>query len=229
VSESIKVHQKTLEELNLNAQNAVGQIRTAFAKARANLDKRENELLGETEAVRLQKEKELKLQKEGLEMFGEGMRSAAHFTKTLLTKGSQVEVAMSKKAVLGRLITLNQAKLELTPCHDSLLRFNEAGLETMTRATSQFGAMSSNQTSHITSYVDRQGRQSSGAVSLNEDVSFPIISMNKEGERIQRGGDSYVMHVEGPSKVEVNEERLLTFLFIVGLISDLMNKIASSC
>ena len=102
MSESIKVHQKTLEELNVNAKNTVEQIRTAFAKVRANLDKRENELLGETEAVRLQKEKELKLQKEGLEMFGEGMRSAAHFTTTLLGKGSQVEVAMSKKAVLGR-------------------------------------------------------------------------------------------------------------------------------
>ena len=204
MGESIKVHQKTLEELNLNAQNAVGQIRAAFAKARANLDKRENELLGETEAVRLQKEKELKLQKEGLEMFGEGMRSAAHFTKTLLAKGSQMEVAMSKKAVLGRLATLNQAKIELTPCHDSLLRFSEAGLETLTRATSQFGAVTGNQTSHITSYIDRQGRQSSGAVSLNEEVSFSIISMNKEGEKIQRGGDSYVVHVEDSSKVEVN-------------------------
>ena len=204
MSESIKVHQKTLEELNLNAQNTVKQINTAFAKAQANLDKRKNELLGETEAVRLQKEKELKLQKEGLEMFGEGMRSASHFTKTLLAKGSQMEVAMSKKAVLGRLTTLNQAKIELTPCYDSLLRFSEAGLETLTRATSQFGAVSGNQTSHITSYIDRQGRQSSGAVSLNEEVSFSIISMNKEGEKIQRGGDSYVVHVEGPSKVEVN-------------------------
>ena len=162
-------------------------------------------------------------------MFGEGMRSAAHFTKTLLAKGSQVEIAMSKKAVLGRLTTLNQARLELTPCHDSLLRFTEAGLETLTRATNQFGAMSGNQTSHITSYIDRQGRQSIGAVSLNEEVSISIISMNKEGERIQRGGNNYMVHVGGPSKVEVNEERLLTFLFIVGLISDLMNKIASSC
>ena len=210
-SESIKLHQKTLEELNVNAQKAVGQIRAAFAKARANLDKRENELLGETEAVRVQKEKELKLQKEGLEMFGEGMRSASVFTKTLLAKGSHVEVAMSKKAVLGRLTTLNQAKLELTPCHDSLLRFSEAGLETLTRAISQFGAVSGNQTSHTTSYIDRQGRQSSGAVSLNEEVSFSIISMNKEGEQIQRGGDSYVVHVDGPSKVEVSSSYLVIF------------------
>ena len=144
MGESIKVHQKTLEELNLNAQNAVKQINTAFAQPQANLEKkkkkeRKNELLGETEAVRLQKEKELKLEKEGLEMFGEGMKSAAHFTKTLLAKGSQVEIAMSKKAVLGSLTTLNQVKIELTPCYDSLLRFGEAGLETLTRATSQFG------------------------------------------------------------------------------------------
>jgi len=214
-SESIKLHQKTLEELNVNAQKAVGQIRAAFAKARANLDKRENELLGETEAVRVQKEKELKLQKEGLEMFGEGMRSASVFTKTLLAKGSHVEVAMSKKAVLGRLTTLNQAKLELTPCHDSLLRFSEAGLETLTRAISQFGAVSGNQTSHTTSYIDRQGRQSSGAVSLNEEVSFSIISMNKEGEQIQRGGDNYVVHLDGPSKVEVNSSYHVIFVWFV--------------
>jgi len=200
VNESIKQHQRTLEELNVNARNTAGQIRIAFAQARVNLDRRENELLGETEAVRLQKEKELKLQKEGLEMFGEGMRSAAHFTKTLLAKGNQVEVAMGKKAVLGRLATLSQAKLELTPCQDSLLRFSETGLETVT----QFGVVSGNQTSHTTSYVDRQGKQSSGAVSLGDEVSFSIISKNKEGERVKRGGDSYVVHVEGPSKVEVN-------------------------
>ena len=200
MNESIKQHQRTLEELNVNARNTAGQIRIAFAQARVNLDRRENELLGETEAVRLQKEKELKLQKEGLEMFGEGMRSAAHFTKTLLAKGNQVEVAMGKKAVLGRLATLSQAKLELTPCQDSLLRFSETGLETVT----QFGVVSGNQTSHTTSYVDRQGKQSSGAVSLGDEVSFSIISKNKEGERVKRGGDSYVVHVEGPSKVEVN-------------------------
>ena len=200
MNESIKQHQRTLEELNVNARNTAGQIRIAFAQARVNLDRRENELLGETEAVRLQKEKELKLQKEGLEMFGEGMRSAAHFTKTLLAKGNQVEVAMGKKAVLGRLATLSQAKLELTPCQDSLLRFSETGLETVT----QFGVVRGNQTSHTTSYVDRQGKQSSGAVSLGDEVSFSIISKNKEGERVKRGGDSYVVHVEGPSKVEVN-------------------------
>ena len=79
LGESIKVHQKTLEELNLNAQNAVKQINAAFATSQFGKKKKErqNELLGETEAVRLQKEKELKLEKEGLEMFGEGMRSAA--------------------------------------------------------------------------------------------------------------------------------------------------------
>ena len=97
---------------------------------------------------------------------------------------------MSKKAVLGRLTTLNQAKLELTPCHDSLLRFSEAGLETLTRAINQLGAVSGNQTLHTTSYIEKQGKQSSGAVSLNEEVSFSIISMNKEGQRIQRGGDN---------------------------------------
>ena len=102
MSESIKLHQKTLEQLDLNVQNAVGQIRTAFAKARATLDKRENELLSETEVMKLQKEKELKLQKEGLEMFGEGMRSASLFTKTLLAKGSQVEVARRRCCVVSR-------------------------------------------------------------------------------------------------------------------------------
>ena len=105
--------------------------------------------------------------------------------------------------MLCRLTTLNQAKLELTPTHDSQLRFSEAGLETLTRAINQLGAVSGNQTLHTTSYIEKQGKQSSGAVSLNEEVSFSIISMNKAGERIQRGGDNYVVHMDGPSKVEV--------------------------
>ena len=100
-SDSIKRHQKILEELNVNAQNTLGQIRTAFAKARATLDKRENELLSETEVAKLLKEKELKLQKEGLEMFGEGMRSASLFTKTLLANGSQVEIQQEQKSAVS--------------------------------------------------------------------------------------------------------------------------------
>ena len=85
----------------MNAQNTLGQIRTAFAKARATLDKRENELLSETEVAKLLKEKELKLQKEGLEMFGEGMRSASLFTKTLLANGSQVEIQQEQKSAVS--------------------------------------------------------------------------------------------------------------------------------
>ena len=109
---------------------------------------------------------------------------------------------MSKKMVLNRLTTLNQAKLELTPCHDSQVRFTEAE-PTLSQLIIQFGVVSGNLTSH--NLVHRLARrQSSGAVSLNEQVSFSNVSMNKEGERIQRGGDSYVVHVDGPSKVEVS-------------------------
>ena len=198
--ESIAVHQKTVEDLNRNSVISVSQIRAVFAQIRANVDKRENELLGEAEAVRMQKEKELKLHQEGVEMFAEGMRSSGEFTKSLVDKGSQVEIAMSKKAVMSRLSTLNTVKIDLTPCHDSTLRFTESGLESLNRAISQFGSVSGNQTSHTTSYIERQGR---GTTSLNEEVSFKIISMNKEGERIPRGGDHYLVHIDGPSKIEV--------------------------
>jgi len=78
-------------------------------------------------------------------------------------------------------------------------------------------------------HVDRQGRQTSGAVSLNEEVSFSIISMNKKSERIQRGGDSFCgacgrFH----PRVEVNWEDILVHFFNVELISNLWI-IASSC
>jgi hypothetical protein len=215
VMESIETHKKTLAALNMKCEISVKQIRAVFAQIRGDLDKRENELLSEAEIMRMQKEKQLSLQKESLEMFSEGMRCCGEFTKRLIEKGSQIEVAMSKKSVMSRLSTLSTVKIDLTPCHDSLLKFSEAGLEPLKRVITQFGSMSGNQTSHTTSYIERKGKErgESTSVSLNEEVEFTIISLNKEGEKIQRGGDSFVVHVDGPSKTEVSS--LLFFCFLL--------------
>jgi len=49
LKESINVHVAMLEKLNSNGNTAISKIRESFSRIRANIDKRENELLSEVE------------------------------------------------------------------------------------------------------------------------------------------------------------------------------------
>jgi len=119
-------------------------IRSSFAASRAKLDHRENELLNEAEVIRYLKEKQLRLQKDELEAFAEGMRTSAAFTKTLTETGTPTEVAASKKSLLARLQTLNTETIELVPCHDSTLKYAEANLTSLNKVIKEFGGVSGN-------------------------------------------------------------------------------------
>ena len=160
------------------------------------LEKRKNELLNEAEVIRFQKEKQLKFQKDGLEAFAEGMRTSVAFTKILTESGTQVEIAASKKSLRARLTTLSGEKIDLVPCHDATLKYAEANLPSLSKVMKEFGGVSGNLPGARNSYLERETSTSS---KLNERISFTIVSVNKEGEKITRGGDTFLVHVEGPS------------------------------
>jgi len=170
-------------------------IRSSFAASRAKLDHRENDLLNEAEVIRYLKEKQLRFQKDELEAFAEGMRTSTAFTKTLTETGTPTEVAASKKSLLARLETLNTEKIDLVPCHDSTLKYAEANLASLSKVIKEFGDVSGNLPDARNSYIERKITSSK----LNERVSFTVVSVNKEGERITRGGDTFLVHVQGPS------------------------------
>ena len=129
-------------------------------------------------------------------------RSSTTFTKTLVESGTQVEIAVSQKDLLDRLTTLTSAKIDLVPCHDATLRYSEDHLISLTKAIEQFGGLSGNLADPKNSYLER-GSQSS-AVKLNEQVKFIITSVNQEGKKIGRGGDTFLVDVQGPSQMKVS-------------------------
>ena len=188
--------------MNLSFDQATQQIETSFAKIQATLEKRKNNLLSEAEVIRFRKEKELKIQKDSLEAMAEGMRTSTTFTKTLIESGTQVEIATSQKDLLTRLSTLSLAKIDLIPCHDATLRYSEDHLASLTKAIEEFGGVSGNLADPTNSYLERG--TSSPAVKLNEQVKFTITSVNQEGKKIGRGGDTFIVNVQGPSEVKVS-------------------------
>jgi len=182
--------------VNTNYDTTTKHINTSFGNMQALLEKRKNELLNEAEVIRFQKEKQLKFQKDDLEAFAEGMRTSVAFTKTLTESGTQVEIAASKKSLRARLTTLSGEKIDLVPCHDDTLKYAEANLPSLTKVIKEFGGVSGNLPDARNSYIERKTTTSS---KLDEEISFTIVSVNKEGEKITRGGDTFHVHVEGPS------------------------------
>ena len=194
--------------MNANHTEAAKHIRSSFTASRAKFDQRENELLNEAEVIRYLKEKQIKFQKDELEAFAEGMRTSTAFTKTLTETGTPTEIAASKKPLLARLQTLNTQTINLVPCNDSTLKYAEANLASLNKIIKEFGGVSGNLPDARNSYLERETTTSS---KLNEQVSFTIVSVNKEGEKITRGGDTFLVHVEGPSgQLQVN-----TLFFVI--------------
>ena len=194
--------------MNSNYDTTTKHINTSFGNMQALLEKRKNELLNEAEVIRFQKEKQLKFQKDGLEAFAEGMRTSVAFTKILTESGTQVEIAASKKSLRARLTTLSGEKIDLVPCHDATLKYAEANLPSLSKVMKEFGGVSGNLPDARNSYLERKTTTSSR---LNERISFTIVSVNKEGEKITRGGDTFLVHVEGPSgQLQVN-----TLFFVI--------------
>jgi len=187
--------------VNTNYDTTTKHINTSFGNMQALLEKRKNELLNEAEVIRYQKEKQLKFQKDGLEAFAEGMRTSVAFTKILTESGTQVEIAASKKSLHARLTTLSGERIDLVPCHDATLKYAEANLPSLSKVMKEFGGVSGNLPDARNSFIERETTSSK----LNELVSFTIVSVNKEGEKITRGGDTFLVHVEGPSgQLQVN-------------------------
>ena len=92
--------------MNVNAQKASEEIKKSFEELHVSLSLRDGELLGEVEATRLQKEKELKFSLFDLEMTLERFNASVSFTNALLNKGSPVEISKSSKDILGKTFTL---------------------------------------------------------------------------------------------------------------------------
>ena len=84
------------------AELADQEIHKLFEKVREALDKREAEVLQEADKMRHQKEKELRVQKDDVEFVYEGSNYSTAFATTILTEGTDTEIAVSRNQVVAR-------------------------------------------------------------------------------------------------------------------------------
>lgn len=117
LSKALKEINNVLVALNQQAKDTEEQVHEAFGKLRLLLGEREVELMGEIERERHQKEKELGIQKEELEIIQKGIVDSVFFSEKLVKEGNGAEIATSFNIVTKRLISLeNQMKItQLSP------------------------------------------------------------------------------------------------------------------
>ena len=101
IGKGIKNLEKILEEIEINSEKYKKEISRKIRKIRDQLKQREKELIEEVDEIKNQKKKEILIQKDELEMISEGIKSTSEITEILLKKGTNVEIGMSKKQVVG--------------------------------------------------------------------------------------------------------------------------------
>jgi transposase len=117
----IQSSQEYAQKTNLEASNSSQEISKVFAQIRKSLLQKEQELLSQIEAKRLQKLKEIEAEKEKLERKKERMRVSLLFLDLLTKKGNQVEKAKSWKKVLERKRLLEKEKIVFSEKKELLL------------------------------------------------------------------------------------------------------------
>jgi len=93
------------------------------------LRNREVALIKDVAIIKLQKEKELQLQKDELEFLLTGIRHAVMFSEAMMTEGSDTEIVAGHQQVVSRMTTLTKEreKAQLEPVAEAKIEF--MGLE----------------------------------------------------------------------------------------------------
>ena len=171
----------------MNGEKCKETISSKFGEIREKLNQRENELIEEVDETKNQKKKEILIQKDDLEIISQGIKSASEITETLLKKGTNVEIGVSKKQVIARLETLQNLSYSLDPIQDSHFQFNfSSNFDLLIGFIKEFGSVFSQeyQISSKNSLIDDTGFNKEVAT-INKPISFKIISIDSNGKRSQ--------------------------------------------
>ena len=183
-----------MEEIDANAQRSEKSIHKKVEELREKLNQREATLIAQVSEVKERKRKEMIFQKEQLEKLLDGIKSSSQITETMLKRGTNVEIGMSKKQVISRLDELHAFPQPLEPIHDSCIRFDFlAKFNTLIESINEFGSIISKEAdiSPLNSFVDLSGFDMQPT--LSQPVSFKISAINSRGEKFM----SNDMEVDG--------------------------------
>lgn len=189
---------EALEELSAHSKTADDSIRNCFADLRLDVDRREREVLEELRKTKEKKEEELRQHKEDLEALLVGIQVSTGFTEKLLAEGTEVEVAMSKAQVLGRLEYLAKASCSTDMVYDALVTFGEDNREKIVDSIKSFGNIVLKPLTAEMPLIDRGNTQSS--LYVGDMISFSIVNPNKDRKK---KNTQYLVEIQGEYGVQV--------------------------
>lgn len=123
------------------------------------IEEHRDKLLKQLEAIRIQKENSLQLQKAQLEQLLADMRTGVEFTEHLLTSGSDLEILITKGVVMERLTKLNKVAYSARPGVNEKITFSPKEKAGLCRGYEVYGAINTKEVDPAKCVLQGEGRK----------------------------------------------------------------------
>ena len=185
------------------------EIHSTIERLISLLRDREAALISDVEIIKHQKEKELQLQKDGIEFLLAGIRHAVLFSEAMMKEGSDTEIVASHRQVVVRMATLTgeREKAQLEPVTDAEIEFVGGGSQ-LDSVIRELGAVVATDISAEQSIIETPTGNNH---QINQAYSFQVILVDKRVNKISiakersKAVKGLAVEVAGPStKVKVD-------------------------
>uniref|UniRef100_A0A8C0IC80 RING-type E3 ubiquitin transferase n=1 Tax=Bubo bubo TaxID=30461 RepID=A0A8C0IC80_BUBBB len=151
------------------------------------IEEHRDRLLKQLEALKVQKENLLHLQKAQLQQLLLDMRTGVEFTEHLLTSGSDLEILITKGVVASRLAKLNSVAYDTHPSVDDGIRFSPQERAGQCCGYEVFGAILNKVVDPARCTLHGEDLQNARQ---NQLTGFNLLCNDTTGERMRRGGEA---------------------------------------
>ncbi|NXP56278.1 TRI45 protein, partial [Heliornis fulica] len=163
------------------------------------IEEHRDRLLKQLTDVKVQKENQLHLQKAKLQQLLRDMRTAVEFTERLLTKGSDLEILITKGVVASRLAQLNSVPCSTHPTVDDGIQFSRQERAGQCCGYEVFGAL-------LNKVVDPARCTLHGedlhSARRNQLTGFTLLCNDTTGQKMGRGGEAVQVTITHKDKRE---------------------------
>jgi len=212
LEDAIKQIDEMMTEIEIQSTSTENSICTAFNQIRKIIEERESALLNELDQIQKVKKKELGLQKDDLKFGIESIKGCCSLTAKTLEKASDIEVFLSTKQMVTRLKYLQNAKWKSKPIQDSFINFSFFNKETkILSEIPKLGIITTNHADPGECQLDGVYDLMRKQLQVNYPVTFTITAFSKDGRRITKGGEKFMVSITGDE--ETQHDAVIFFFF----------------
>ena len=174
-------------------------------------------LMGDDEEALNKKEKALLLQQDELEFGVRGMEGMVGMGEKILEKGTEIEIAMSRKPIITRAETLMKMEVDKEPVEDGKIGFEKNGyfkeikekLKLVGEVVVEGGAVAEHSMIILGGREVEKGKGKENRINLGDKFEFQLEGRDSKGDKGAKG--TFQVEIKGPVPVEVGFFYLLSF------------------